>query len=174
MCAMSEQKTTSAADQHGEPDSAPTRSEPVQPLTHRSFQSIVDQRIAAAEAAGLFANLPGTGKPLKLDDDALVPEEDRAAFRLLRDAGFAPPWIELQKQILADQARLKAWCERIQQRWVRLSQPERDRLRAEYQQQLQELNTLIIHYNLIVPRAAGQLALLNIAQLSRELEGSEG
>ncbi len=170
---MSEEKTPPAADQHGESDSDPTRSEPAQPLTHRSFQSIVDQRIAAAEAAGLFADLPGAGKPLKLDDDALVPEEDRAAFRLLRNAGFAPPWIELQKQILADQARLKAWCERIQQRWTLLGQSERDRLRADYRQQLQELNTLIMHYNLIVPRAAGQLAPLHIEQALMGLEGRE-
>lgn len=171
---MNEEKPTPEDDQHSVPDVAPTRSEPAQPLTQRSFQSIVDQRIAAAEAAGMFADLPGAGKPLKLDDDLQVPEEYRAAFRLLKNAGFAPPWIELQKQILADQARLTARCERIKQRWALLSQGERDRLRAEYQQQLQELNTLIMHYNLIVPRAAGQLAPLNIEQALMGLEGCEG
>lgn len=171
---MSAEKSIPTDDQYSESDVSPTRSEPAQPLTQRSFQSIVDQRIAAAEAAGLFADLPGAGRPLKLDDDTMVPEEDRAAFRLLKNAGFAPPWIELQKQILADQARLTTRFERIKQRWVRLSQTERARLRAEYQQQLQELNALIMHYNLIVPRAAGQLALLNSEQLLRGLEGDEG
>src|SRR5262245_50364298 len=83
------------------------------------YQNLVDQRIAEAEAEGHFRNLPGAGKPLQIDDDSQVPEDDRAAFRLLKNAGFAPPWIELQKTIHEDRTRLNTWLQRINGRWER-------------------------------------------------------
>jgi hypothetical protein len=55
-----------------------------------SVLSLIDQRIAEAQRNGEFDNLPGAGKPLDLDDDAHVPEEDRAAYRLLKNSGFVP------------------------------------------------------------------------------------
>jgi hypothetical protein len=59
----------------------------------RSFglDALVERRIEAAIARGEFDNLPGAGKPLALDDDPLVPEELRVAYRLLKNAGYAPP-----------------------------------------------------------------------------------
>ena len=38
--------------------------------------------------------MPGSGKPLELDDDSLVPPDLRAGYRLLRNAGYLP--VELQ------------------------------------------------------------------------------
>lgn len=61
-------------------------SHPLQP----SLLSLIDQRIAEAQRNGEFDNLPGTGQPLALDDDTHVPEEDRAAYRLLKNSGFVP------------------------------------------------------------------------------------
>jgi len=58
------------------------------------FAQIVENRIAEAIARGEFDNLPGAGKPLDLDDDALVPEEERLAFRILKNAGCVPPEVE--------------------------------------------------------------------------------
>jgi hypothetical protein len=52
---------------------------------------IAEQRIAEAIANGELDDLPGTGKALELDDDALVPEELRVAYRILKNAGVAPP-----------------------------------------------------------------------------------
>jgi hypothetical protein len=59
------------------------------------LSALVERRIEAAIARGEFDDLPGAGKPLALDDDALVPEELRVACRLLKNAGCVPP--ELQK-----------------------------------------------------------------------------
>src|SRR3954464_686180 len=56
---------------------------------------------------GEFDGLPGAGKPLELDDDRLVPEESRVAYRLLKNAGFVPPELETRKEI-ADLHRLIA------------------------------------------------------------------
>lgn len=60
---------------------------------------IVEQRIEAAIAAGEFDDLPGAGKPLALDDDKLVPEELRVAYRILKNAGFVPPEVETRAEI---------------------------------------------------------------------------
>ena len=58
---------------------------------------IAEKRIAEAIANGDFDDLPGSGKPLELDDDSLLPEELRLAYRILKNAGFVPPEIESLK-----------------------------------------------------------------------------
>lgn len=69
------------------------------------LDSIVDQRIAQAAAEGAFDNLPGAGKPLELDDDRMIPEDLRAAYRVLKNAGYIPAEIEQRREI-ADLATL--------------------------------------------------------------------
>jgi hypothetical protein len=69
------------------------------------LESIVERRIAEAMANGAFDDLPGAGKPLDLDDDALVPEELRVAHRILKNAGFLPPAVAVRCEI-ADAAAL--------------------------------------------------------------------
>lgn len=46
-----------------------------------------------------FDNLEGSGKPLKLDDGGCVSEELRLAYKILKNADFVPPEIELKKEI---------------------------------------------------------------------------
>jgi len=54
------------------------------------LELIAERKIAEAVANGELDNLPGQGRPLALDDDALVPEELRMAHRILKNAGIAP------------------------------------------------------------------------------------
>jgi hypothetical protein len=63
------------------------------------IDKLCEARIAEAVRRGEFENLPGEGKPLKLDDDALVPKELRAAYRLLKNAGYLPPELALRREI---------------------------------------------------------------------------
>ena len=58
------------------------------------FDALVEKHISEAQARGAFDNLPGAGAPLQLDDDAMVPEELRAAYRILKNAGYVPPEVE--------------------------------------------------------------------------------
>lgn len=62
------------------------------------FDAIVEAKIAEAQRAGAFDDLPGAGKPLDLDDDRLVPEDMRMAYRILRNAGFVPPEVEARRE----------------------------------------------------------------------------
>jgi len=58
------------------------------------LDALVERRIAEAIARGEFDDLPGSGRPLALDDDPLVPEEQRVAPRILKNAGYVPPELE--------------------------------------------------------------------------------
>ena len=63
------------------------------------FEDLVEQRIRNAMADGAFDDLPGRGRPLALDDAALVPEDMRIAYRVLKNAGFLPEELELRNAI---------------------------------------------------------------------------
>lgn len=63
------------------------------------FDLIVEQRIQEAMEAGAFDDLPGAGRPLALDDDSMVPESLRAAFRVLKNAGYVPPEVHALRQM---------------------------------------------------------------------------
>jgi hypothetical protein len=65
------------------------------------LEFIAERRIAEAIAKGELDDLPGAGRPLELDDDALVPEELRLAYRILKNAGFIPPEVETLNEIAA-------------------------------------------------------------------------
>jgi hypothetical protein len=58
------------------------------------FDLIAERRIAEAIARGELEGLPGEGRPLALDDNPLVPEELRAAHRILKNAGIVPPEVK--------------------------------------------------------------------------------
>lgn len=65
------------------------------------LDALAEARIEEAIEAGAFDDLPGAGRPLELDDERFVPEEVRAAYRILKRAGFVPPEVEARKEILA-------------------------------------------------------------------------
>lgn len=60
-----------------------------------------ERHIRDAQQQGEFDNLPGSGEPLRLDDDAHVPPELRAAYRLLKNAGCLPPELAQRKEAMA-------------------------------------------------------------------------
>lgn len=63
------------------------------------FDALVEKHVQEAQAQGVFDNLPGAGAPLNLDDDALVPEELRAAYRILKNSGYVPPEVEALRDL---------------------------------------------------------------------------
>lgn len=64
-----------------------------------SFRELVEKRIQAAMEEGAFDDLPGAGEPLALEDDAMVPEDMRLAYRILKNSGYLPEEIALRREI---------------------------------------------------------------------------
>lgn len=77
---------------------------------------IAEERIREAMERGEFDNLPGKGRPLDLDDLANVPEELRSAYRLLKNAGFVPPEVELRKEIARLEEQMAASADPTERR----------------------------------------------------------
>ena len=63
------------------------------------YLNLVEKRIQEALERGDFDNLPGKGKPIPLEDDSMIPEDLRLAYKILKNAGCLPPEIEHQKEI---------------------------------------------------------------------------
>lgn len=63
------------------------------------FQKIAERRIKEAIQDGMLEDLPGTGKPLRLEDDSHLPDDLRIAHKILKNAGFVPPEITLKNEI---------------------------------------------------------------------------
>ena len=63
------------------------------------IDKLADARIAEAQRAGEFKDLPGQGNRVELEADGLIPEELRVTYRLLKNAGYAPPEVGLLRDI---------------------------------------------------------------------------
>lgn len=134
------------------------------PVLRKPYHDLLDQIFAKAQADGVFDNLPGQGQPLKLDDDDLVPPEDRLGYRMLKTAGFAPPWVEAQRTIEQERAQLEHWLANAQQRWSYLDKSARAGLQVTYKRKLADLQRLITNFNLTAPPGVEHIEGLRMAE----------
>lgn len=115
-----------------------------------SWTSFVERQIQEAQAQGAFDNLPGHGKPLRLE--AINPYEgaNALAHKILKDHGFAPEWIELDRGIRQE---LEAARHRLAQGYQRYGADSVlwQRAVARFVEQVVELNRKIDLYNLKTP-----------------------
>lgn len=72
---------------------------------------IADEKIQAAIERGELDNLPGAGKPLRIVKNPFVPEDLQVAYKMLKDAGFVPPELELKREIVTLKALLQTVTE---------------------------------------------------------------
>jgi hypothetical protein len=63
------------------------------------FEKLIEERIRRAQERGEFDDLPGSGRPLVLEDDRHVPEDLRLAYKILKNAECLPPEVQLRKEI---------------------------------------------------------------------------
>ena len=137
------------------PDEAEPR-RPVGKLSGRQYQHYIEEQIQQAVARGDFDNLPGTGKPLNLEDDALAGDK-ASAYRLLKQNGYAPPEIELLKEIRHEN-RLRSQASTLRARRVSPFPSEKrayndsvEKAASAYEEKLRALNRKILTFNLSVP-----------------------
>lgn len=129
------------------------------------FRAIItflsERKIEEAMEEGLFENLPDKGKPIRMDDDWLIPAEWRPAVRLLKSAQVLPDWMQWSKEL--EQARLEctACLQQTEREHIRY-RPTSDetfeawyegRLRL-YQKAMRRVNDLILKYNVAAPSHA--------------------
>lgn len=72
------------------------------------FEKIVEERIKKAQEDGVFDNLEGKGKPFVLEQGHPAPDDCRLAYKILKNAGYLPPEIELKKKITQAELLLEA------------------------------------------------------------------
>jgi len=74
-----------------------------------ALDRLAEKRIREAIERGELAGLEGAGRPLRLSDESMIAPELRAAYRVLRNAGFVPEEVTLRRELgeleeLVDQA----------------------------------------------------------------------
>jgi hypothetical protein len=104
------------------------------------FDKLVEQKIREAQEAGEFDDLEGAGRPVNLEAYFNTPEEMRAGYALLKNAGVLPQDAVVVKELNEATARLEA-CR---------DERERERLRRE-------VRDLQLKYDLWVERNGGGL-----------------
>ena len=66
----------------------------------RMVEDHIGRSLAESEKSGELKSAPNYGKPLNFGDGyAETPEELRMGFKILKDAGFVPPEVELMRDI---------------------------------------------------------------------------
>jgi hypothetical protein len=100
------------------------------------FEDPVETKIKAAMAEGQFDNLPGKGKPIDLKGYIETPEHLRAAYHILKNAGFVPEEVRLKKELELIKEKIKL-CK---------SKAEKDKLSKELADITQQFN-FYMEYN---------------------------
>jgi hypothetical protein len=91
----------------------------------KKWETAVDEAIRLGQERGEFDNLPGQGKPLNLPDNPYAGGLD-VAYGVLKNANIAPYWIEIDKEIRAEEAELQDLRERTARRVASLLASESD------------------------------------------------
>ena len=130
-------------------------------------------------ARGDFKDLPGKGKPQKIARNPFVPYEVWLTNQILKDSGFTPRWIEVNKEIRTENAEIDKLLSNIKERRKRLAnlirvnpskfeaiqgtfELERTRALQAYTAQLKGLNQKIQRFNLTIPVRSKQQRLHNL------------
>ena len=131
------------------------------PWSPPSREKLIDRQIREAQEAGAFDDLPFQGERLPLVDDSAAGDW-AIAYRMLKGASFAPPWIETDKEVRELLARRDAVMERA----PRSSPIGRRRDETELRAIVAAANDAIFRLNHEAPTARQQRRLLD---LDREL-----
>jgi DnaJ family protein C protein 28 len=126
----------------------------------------IDRQIEEAQRQGKFENLPGKGKPIRPESFVQGDDDNRLAFKMLKDNNFVLPWMEKGQRIDKDleaarKALTQSWLffrREGQVEWVTL---EWRRARNEFRRRISEVNALIRDYNLEIPNIRFERFVIN-------------
>lgn len=131
--------------------------------TMDEWNTIISQRIEEAMRRGEFDNLPGRGKPQRIQREPFVPEDQQMAFRLLQHNDLTPDWIAERKEVLRLKERFQEQVQAIAPealiRWHATQDAKRrqevlatwQRWLSRWETEIQEINRRIQNLNLKQP-----------------------
>lgn len=120
-------------------------------------ETLIDRQIREAMDEGKFDDLPHQGERLPLVDDSAAGDW-ALAYRMLREARFAPPWIEADKEVRTLLARRDTILERA----PRSSPIGRQRDEKELRDVVAAANEAIFRLNHEAPTARQHRRLLDL------------
>ena len=132
------------------------------PKITQTLERIAHEKIRDSMGRGEFKNLKGMGKPLTREhDNPVINDIQQKLNRLLSNAGFAPEWISLDKEIRQSIENVK---KHLSSCWSKCGpHPMTPERKKEWEQELEELshtvktiNKKINNLNLIVPSLSAQ------------------
>ena len=140
----------------------------------KRHESQIEKSIREAIEKGEFDDLPGKGKPLDLSENPFEDPDLRTVHRLLRNAGFAPPWIEERKDI---EAQLELAQTTLARAWG-LYNPDSstanptawERNLVEFKDKIVELRQRIHNYNLKAPSSVFHKRQLDADAIIEEIK----
>ena len=112
-------------------------------------ETLIERQIREAMEQGAFDNLPHQGKPLPNDDNPHAGEWG-LAFKMLKDAGYAPPWIEADKEVRELLTRRDAILERARSGPAPSAIAQR-REREQIERLVRDVNAAIARVNAEAP-----------------------
>ena len=133
--------------------------------TRNQIDRLVEDLITESMANGEFDNLDGAGKPLpnRVDYNPYTDFTTHKINQIMVETGFAPEWVQLQKDIREAKEKLRDERKKTRQKLgpAPLSEKKHDiwmayceRLRND---EVRTINKMIEKFNLIVPNMNNQL-----------------
>ena len=144
----------------------------------KGWESLIDKKIREAMERGEFDNLEGQGEPIDLSENPYEDPDWRTAHRMLRNAGFAPSWIEERKDIDAELAVARSNLARVWGIRRNARDTEHERSAAvrwqnaleTFREKVDELNRRINAWNLKAPAVAFQRKRIDVETEIRSLQ----
>jgi hypothetical protein len=126
---------------------------------------VTERLIREAQERGEFDDLPGHGRPIRVEVDPWAGEE-ALAFHLLRNARVAPPWIEADKEVREGRDRIEALLRRA----TGAHPVHRDRLRRELTLLVAQDRACVARLNALAPLDRLHRRPLTIESVGARLE----
>lgn len=138
------------------------------------WEPLIDKLIRESMERGEFDDLPGSGQPIDLSENPFEDPDVRTAHRLLRNAGFAPAWIEERKDIDAEFQRARTVLLNARDLYGRegklAGNAHWQRATREFREIANDLNRRIRMYNLKAPAPGLHRKVIDAESTIAELE----
>jgi DnaJ family protein C protein 28 len=140
----------------------------------------IEELMRQAMAKGKFDDLPGKGKPLRLDE--INPHADpewELAYRMLKEAGYSLPWIEALREIETDLEAAGNELRLAYERYTaamagepnKVSRADWERSQSAFKEKLDAINQRIRVVNLQVPNSHFQRPVVIFEEELKRITG---